>query len=74
MKTVSDLLKKWPADAEFARDTGIDARHVSMMKLRNSIPKVYWGSIIHAARGRGIRGVSFDSLLKIVVTKLKASA
>lgn len=74
MKTVADLLAKWPTDAEFGRDIRISSARVSMWKQRNSLPSRYWGAIIISARQRKIKGVTYDSLGQIVINRLRASA
>lgn len=74
MQTVADLLTKWPTNSDFARDVGLDARHISMMKMRNSIHPRHWDAIIKAARKRGITGVSIDTLANVVLQRLKESA
>ena len=74
METVTDLISKWSSDAEFARDIGLTTSHVSMIKMRNSLHPKYWLAIIKAADKRGFKGISEDSLAKIAIIRMKASA
>ena len=74
MKTVSDLIDKWPSMQALADDLGHrNASTVSSWKIRGSIHHRNWPSIIAAAKKRGISGVNLASLAQIAITEPKTS-
>jgi hypothetical protein len=55
MLTVRDLIKLWPNAEAFAADLGLKngGSHARVMKMRGSIPRVYWPAMVEAAGRRG---------------------
>jgi hypothetical protein len=63
MTSVRDIINKWPSASEMARDIGLRRPgHGSMMKMRGSIALQHWPKLVEAAKRRGIKGVSFETL------------
>ena len=62
--THATIIAKWPSVADFARDLGLNYQTARFMKRRDSIPPRYWRKVVLAAKGRGIKGVSVESLEK----------
>ena len=49
------IIEQWPSAEVFADDIGLKWRsHARVMKVRNSIPKIYWPSVIEAALRRSL--------------------
>jgi len=65
VKTVADVMARWPSDAEFARSSGILPKHAQTMKTRGSIPPAYWMGIVQAAQRDQIKGITTDVLAAI---------
>ena len=66
LKTLDDLIRLWPSEAEFARDIDLKPSHVAVFKCRKNIPShPYWKRIIAAADLRGFDSVTADALLNI---------
>ena len=62
MDTFSDIIEAFGGYKAFAEAIGITASHAGVMKFRNSIPAVYWKTLVEAARSRRIRGVTLEKL------------
>lgn len=61
MTTVADIINLWPSPADFAVDLGLtSAVHARTMRLRGSIPRWYWPTVVEAAKRRGIKISVFD--------------
>lgn len=53
--SVKDIISLWPSAEVFSDDLGLKYRsHGRLMKRRDSIPVVYWDSVVTAAKRRGI--------------------
>lgn len=72
IKTVDDLIGKWPTISEFARDIGIKPTHATVMKLRGSIPPDHWPAVVAAAEDRGIKGITLETLTELRKAKFGA--
>lgn len=54
-RTFADIIAMWPSAETLSEDLGLKYRsHARIMKLRNSIPEIYWPFVLQAARRRGI--------------------
>lgn len=53
MKTVSDIIDKWPRTRDFALDIGVEWMTAHQWRRRGSIPPQYWGPLVKAAKRRG---------------------
>jgi hypothetical protein len=65
MKTVADIFRAWPSDADLGRDIGVPYSTVAAWKRRGSIPATHWQAIIRAAEKRGRRDVTADLLVEL---------
>lgn len=55
MSSFRSIIDLWPSAESLSDDLGLKHRsHARVMKVRNSIPKVYWTSVLLAAQRRGI--------------------
>jgi hypothetical protein len=73
-KTFDELIDLWPSGAEFARDIDVKPSHVGVFKVRKNIPSEHWPAIIKAAEGRGIAGVTAETLLAVQASMAAQSA
>lgn len=73
-KTASEVMAKWPTDADFARDIGVKPTHAQTMKVRDSIPAPYWSAVVAAAAKRNVQGITLELLAKIAALKLGRDA
>lgn len=65
MVTVSKIFDDFGGPAKVAAALEVRPSTASEMKRRGSIPVDYWPKLIEAARERGLKGVSADTLMKI---------
>ncbi|MFK8253796.1 hypothetical protein [Ancylobacter terrae] len=65
MHNVSEIFTLWPTDADLGRDIGVSYPAVAAWKRRGSIPAAYWRDIVAAARRRGFRDVTADTLAEL---------
>lgn len=65
MQTFSEVIDKWPSDADFGADIGVDTNHVRVMRSRDSIPSNYWMEVVDSANRRKIDGVTHEILSKL---------
>lgn len=62
MHSFSEIILKWPGLAEFARDMGVPITTAQSWRDRDSIPNARWKKLIEKARGRAIKGVTYNAL------------
>lgn len=79
MLTVPEIIDKWPSASALADDLGLKREtHVSVMKVRGSIPATYWQLLVKAAANREIKGITLEVLAsahaKPTPSKLEAGA
>ena len=67
MMTVADLIDQFGGSTKFAAVIGKGPSTASEMKRRQSIPVEYWPTIIRAAEGAGIAGLTTDELVRLHV-------
>lgn len=65
MQNVSEIFDLWPTDADLGRDIGVSYPAVAAWKRRGSIPAAYWRDLVAAARRRGLRDVTTDTLAEL---------
>lgn len=70
----TDLIDRWPSLAQFGRDTGIHYESVRFYKRNGAIPYWFWTAVIDAAKRRGIKGVTYESLAKGAAKAKRARA
>ena len=59
----ADIIAEWPSAEVFADDLGLKWRsHGRVMKVRNSIPEVYWPDVVSAAARRGKLWITIEAL------------
>jgi hypothetical protein len=61
-KTISELIDAFGGPSEFAKVIDKNPSTASEMKRTGSIRVHYWPAIVAAARERGIKGVTMESL------------
>jgi hypothetical protein len=54
MKTVSDIIAKWPRTRDFALDCGVEWMTAHQWNRRNKIPPEYWASLVKGAKKRSL--------------------
>lgn len=54
MKTVIEIIERWPTQADFADDCGVKWMTAHQWRLRNRIPPEHWPALVKAATRRGI--------------------
>lgn len=69
-RTVAELIELWPSAEQFSDDLGLKYRsHGRLMKVRGSIPRNRWDSVVQAATSRGIDGVTHRLLERLHIAK-----
>lgn len=71
MHDFATIIMAWPAPSirNFADDIGVPYVNAQQMKLRNSIPDVYWDLVVAAAAKRGIDGITLERLQQLSARK-----
>lgn len=71
MHDFATIILSWPAPSirTFADDLGVPYVNAQQMKLRNSIPDVYWDLVVEAAVRRGIDGITLEKLQQLSARK-----
>lgn len=65
MQSISAIIDRFGGNTKFAEVIGKGPSTASEMRRRESIPPEYWPALIHAAKDRGIAGVTAESLMEI---------
>lgn len=65
MNTVEDVFLKFEKTSSFADALGLKLSAASEMRRRKSIPVRYWPKLVDAARQRGFKEITNDSLVAI---------
>lgn len=65
MNSFADAIGKWPTPQDLADDMGVPITTAQSWLYRDSIPNTRWAKLIEAARGRGIRGITYAALGKL---------
>lgn len=68
MVTLDDVFEEFGGPAEVGRAIGKSTEHAASMRRRGSIPVEYWPALLAQARGRGIRGLTYELLVRIHVS------
>lgn len=63
MHTISDIIDAFGGNTRFAELIGKKPSTASEMKRRGSIPVEYWPTLIRAAEGAGIQGITSERLM-----------
>ena len=66
--THKSIINKWPTLTDFANDIGVQYGTAKAMRRRGRIPSGRWARVVAAANDRGISGVTFEKLAKMVAT------
>jgi hypothetical protein len=75
MRTVTDVFDAFGGSSAMAKAIGLKDRQpaVRAWKSRGSIPPAYWPAITRAAKRRGIKWITTESLLYVRVNKSEAA-
>ncbi len=65
MQNVPELFEKFGGPTKVAQILGVGFTTASEMKRRGSIPVRYWPMLVDACRDRGIKGVTYETLVKL---------
>jgi hypothetical protein len=65
MKSVDDIFEAFGGPASLGRAIGKPTEHAGAMKSRRSIPVQYWPALVAAARDRGIREITVETLVVV---------
>ncbi|NTG26153.1 hypothetical protein G6L08_03260 [Agrobacterium rhizogenes] len=71
--THTTIINLWPSTAAFAFDVCVPYEAAKAMRRRGSIPSCYWVRVVSAAKRRGIDGVTFERLAKLIAIPLEAA-
>lgn len=63
------IITMWPSVKAFGLDLGTTPDHARVMKMRDSIPAMYWSRLVHAAVKHGFHGVTYEVLAQIEAGK-----
>jgi hypothetical protein len=67
MQSFSEIVTRWPSLQTLANDMGgVPVTTVQSWRDRDSIPNRRWPCLIKAAKARGIRGVTYEKLARMV--------
>ncbi len=69
MQSFTEIINAWPHPSKLAEDVGVTPALVAVWKSRDTIPAAYWNWVVDAAEKRGIQGVSFDVLGRLIRAK-----
>lgn len=72
METVVDLFDALGGVTRVAAVSNVPLGTASSWKTRGSIPLDYWPALIADAAGRGVEGVSYESLARIHLSRKEA--
>lgn len=61
-ETHRQIIRAWDRLADFAEDIGVTENTAKMMRQRDSIPAEYWPTVVTAADGRNIAGITVELL------------
>ncbi len=61
-KTHADIIQAWPSLSELAEDMNLPYINCRMWRYRSSIPSKHWLPLALAAKKRGIRGITLETL------------
>lgn len=64
MNTVPDIVDAFGGTAAFARALDLGVSTASEMKRRKSIPVRYWPDLVAIGRSKGVRGLSYKTLVQ----------
>jgi hypothetical protein len=65
MQTVAEIVDAFGRPTAFAKVISRGTSTASEMKRNGSIPGRYWEVVVHAARARGIGGVTLECLARL---------
>ncbi len=71
METFTQIIDAWPSRVVFAADCRVETGLVNQWRRRDSIPSIYWLTIVEAAIVRGIGGITYELLAQLAHRKLK---
>lgn len=65
MYTVPDIFHAFGGPGEISKAISVKPSTASEMKRRKSIPVRYWPDLVASAKRRGIRGISYETLVQL---------
>lgn len=74
MESINAIFDELGGSGKVAVLLGVKPSAASEMKRRQSIPVVYWPTLVDACKDRGIRGVNFDVLVNLHARKRESAA
>jgi len=69
MQSFTEIINAWPHPSKLAEDCGVSPALVAVWKSRDTIPAAYWNWVVDGAQRRGIDGISFDVLGRLIRAK-----
>lgn len=72
--TPEGLIKSFGGSGPFSREIGVKQTTGSEMKRRNSIPVAHWPAVVAAAKRCGVRGVTYELLVRIHVERVRVAS